>query len=342
MKKIWGLAACAAAWAVMNWGKARAQESWFLSPPSTPSFAPLMTELKPWSAGNPGQPPEFQAYLRFYGMDFPGVGHQAGWVQVGGERVFAHVMRPEVTRGTVVAYHGYFVHSALLRPLFEDLLLGGWTVVAVDLPGHGLSGGARVSIDNFSQYADTVEQVTQVVLPHVPKPYTLLGHSTGGAGVWEYLLQHPDNPYRNAILAAPLVRSYLWDWSLVGFQLGQGWISELPRLIRPTSSDPEFLAMVRKDPLQYAGTPVQWVRALIHWNEKVIEAYPPSTTPVLLFQGTGDTVVEWEYNLRFLGRKFPRLEVVYLKDALHDLLWEAPPIRTAIFERSLTFLNQTP
>jgi alpha-beta hydrolase superfamily lysophospholipase len=81
------------------------------------------------------------------------------------------------------------------------------------------------------------------------------------------------------------------------------------------------------------------VRALIEWNEKVVESYPPSQTPLLIIQGTEDTVVEWRYNIPFLQRKLPQSQVSYLEGAQHDLLWEAPPIRQKVFDQILNFLG---
>lgn len=317
----------------------RAQEWPFLGPALENPFAPLQTEQPALNLTEPLVSEVYQQYLRFYGLDFADTQHYAGYVSSSGEQIFVQVFKPQkASRGTVVTMHGYFVHTGLIVHLIQALLEQNYTVVSIDLPGHGLSSGARASIHEFGRYAQTLADVTEQITA-LPKPFLLFGHSTGGAGVWEYLLQHPDHPYRQAVLAAPLVRSAYWELSLLGFYLGQGWLAEVPRVLKPTSSDPTFSAMVRRDPLQYAGTPVQWVRALIEWNDKVIENYPPSNTPLLIIQGTEDTVVEWHYNLPFLERKFRQSSIRYLPGAMHDLLWEAPELRKQVFEATLSFFD---
>ncbi|MEZ0374109.1 MAG: alpha/beta hydrolase [Candidatus Sericytochromatia bacterium] len=339
MRRRWFLAALMPLLLLAPRLAALAQESPFLTPPADNPFAALAARCQALDLQQQNQDPDYLRYLAFYGLDQPGVQHFAGYVPSGSDQVFVHVFRPTGnTRGTVVTLHGYYVHTGLLVHLINRLLNADYTVVSVDLPGHGLSSGPRASIEEFGRYALALQAVSERIRS-LPGPFSLIGHSTGGAGVWEYLLQQRTAMYAKAVLVAPLVRSAFWELSLAGFWLGQGWLQEIPRVVGPTSSDPSFFAMVRRDPLQYPGTPVQWVRALIQWNEHVIESYPPSNTPLLILQGTEDTVVDWKFNLPFLQRKFLHTRVEILTGARHDLLWEAPAIREQVFERILDFLN---
>ncbi|MBF2053888.1 MAG: alpha/beta hydrolase [Candidatus Sericytochromatia bacterium] len=304
-------------------------------------FASFSQQLPALNWQTPLNSTAFQTYLDFYGLDFPDTQHHAGILQTVTGKTFVHIYRPQqVSKGTVLAMHGYFIHGAQLNHLTAALLTEGYTVVTPDLPGHGLSDGPRADIDNFSDYARLIEDLTPRLQARLPSPLYLMAHSTGGAGSWEYLLRNPDHTYQRVVLAAPLVRSWLWDLSLMGFYLGQGWLQELPRLLREDTSDPGLLEVIRRDPLQSAATPVNWVRALIDWNQNVIEAYPPSQTPLLILQGEADTVVDWQHNLPFLQRKFPRAQIEKWPEARHDLYWEAPALRTALIQRSLSFLAQ--
>ena len=332
--------------------QAKAQEWPFLSVSGENPFLSLMQEKPIFDLSQSLNRPDFEHYLQFYGLNYPNTRHVGGYLSVPvasakegapapqpaqSEDVFVHVFEPEGdSKGTIVTMHGYFVHTGLLVHLIKPLLDQAYTVVAIDLPGHGLSGGSRANIDDFGMYSQVLAGVTEKI-QSLPKPWYLVGHSTGGAGIWEYVLKNRNHPYHQVVLAAPLVRSAYWELSLFGFYLGQGWLNELPRILKPTSSDPSFVEMVRKDPLQCPTAPIQWVRALIEWNEKVVESYPPSQTPLLIIQGTEDTVVEWRYNIPFLQRKFPQSQVSYLEGAQHDLLWEAPPIRQKVFDQILNF-----
>ena len=303
----WALALTAVTLAFKHYAHAQPM---FLNPPANTQFEHFASNTPAFSWDRALKTRDFQAYLDFYDLNFDAVTHYAGHLKdVHKENIFVHVYKnKDQTRGTLLAFHGYFVHSALLKYVIKRALSEGYTVIVADLPGHGLSGGKQASIDAFSEYADLIEQLTQRLTQHLPQPYFLLGHSTGGSGVWEYALKNPYNPYKKIVLGAPLVRSYAWGLSAAGFYMGQNILSEVPRLLRPTTREPEFLDLVLRDPLQYPGTPVQWVKALIEWNDQQIETYPPSAKPLLIIQGTEDTVVEAEYNIPFLQRKFPFAE----------------------------------
>jgi alpha-beta hydrolase superfamily lysophospholipase len=342
LSRRWLLAACVPLLLLGLHQVAKAQDFPFLNPPADNPFKSLLEAKPALNLELPLKSAVFEQYLDFYGLNYPGVDHYAGYVAGAGEQNFVHVLRPNgPSKGLVVTMHGYFVHTGLIVHLISSLLDAGYTVASIDLPGHGLSSGARASIQEFSSYAEVLARVTHELKP-LPGPRYLIGHSTGGAGAWEYVLKDREQPYEKVVLLAPLVHSAFWELSMLGFYLGQGWMTELPRVLRPTSSDPSFIAMVRKDPLQYAATPVQWVRALIAWNEQVVETYPPTQVPMLIFQGTDDTVVDWKYNLPFLQRKFPLAEIKILPGANHDLLWEAPEIRIEVFTGLLAFLAGQP
>ena len=57
-----------------------------------------------------------------------------------------------------------------------------------DHPGHGLSSGARASIDDFSEYVSVLEDFLRIARVHLPGPYHLVAHSMGGAVTLDYLL----------------------------------------------------------------------------------------------------------------------------------------------------------
>lgn len=327
----------------LGWGlKAYAQHNqMFLNPPPNTAFLSFANHLPAMDWSKPLETPAFKNYLRFYDLDFAQVKHYAGMIPDQHQRrIFIHALVPEgPSKGTLFALHGYFVHSALLKYVIQRGLDSGYTVIVADLPGHGLSTGDRASIEAFSDYADLVHEMTALITEHLPEPYFLLGHSTGGSGVWEYALKHPDNPYKKIVLGAPLVRSYLWGLSTTGYHLGKNILPEVPRLLRPTTREPEFLELVLRDPLQYPGTPVQWVKALIEWNDNQIETYPPSAQNMLIIQGTEDTVVEAEFNIPFLARKFPLAKVEWVPQCRHDLFWEIEPIRNQVLDSTFEFIN---
>lgn len=310
-----------------------------------PDLALLRKSLPPLSLQGSYYSQSYLRYLAYYRLPAQ-YARQAGYldVQKGAfkERIFVQYFRPERPRGTVFLTHGYFVHAGIQHYAVKEFLGLGYAVLTIDLPGHGLSTGKQADISDFSDYTDTFQAVTEFAQNQVPHPLLAVGHSTGAAGVWSYLLRTPQHPFQAVVLAAPLVRSHLWELSLAGFTLGKGFLDELPRIVRSTTSDPDFMDFVQRDPLQYFGTPVNWVRALIEWNEQVVEGLPPSQMPSLIIQGNLDEVVDWHYNLPFLKRKFPQAQIQMVRGASHDLFWENASLRQEIFAKIRLFLQSLP
>ncbi|WP_083931106.1 alpha/beta hydrolase [Solimonas variicoloris] len=71
--------------------------------------------------------------------------------------------------------HGWGGHAGQMTALVEPLVAAGYEVVAVDLPGHGLSSGDRASVRHF---ADAIAHVAQ----GLGGIDALIAHSLGSAG----------------------------------------------------------------------------------------------------------------------------------------------------------------
>ena len=98
--------------------------------------------------------------------------------------VAVHWWSQAPARGTVVLIHGLFDHVGLFQRIIQHFLLHEYNVLAIDLPGHGLSDGAPTDIGSFLEYSAVVSQVIDVLPKSVrDKPVFAVGQSTGGGGV---------------------------------------------------------------------------------------------------------------------------------------------------------------
>ena len=73
-------------------------------------------------------------------------------VEADDERVTAQYFVPQQVEGVAFVLHGYFDHVGLFAHVIEPLLARDLAVVCFDQIGHGLSGGARHTIDSFDTY----------------------------------------------------------------------------------------------------------------------------------------------------------------------------------------------
>jgi pimeloyl-ACP methyl ester carboxylesterase len=90
-------------------------------------------------------------------------------------------------RRLVALIHGAGHDATVWRPLASSLVDRGWTVMSVDLPGHGQSGGSPAgSIERQA------EIVAQVIAGSQQRAATIIGHSMGGLIALEVAAQQPE------------------------------------------------------------------------------------------------------------------------------------------------------
>lgn len=267
-------------------------------------------------------------FLHFYGLDLKGCVHYFGWRTVDGRRLATHVYVPPTASGTVLVSHGYFDHAGVWRNVLPRLVSAGFRVVIYDQPGHGLSDGARATIADFTEYTSALKSFVDLCRTQFDGPLHLVAHSMGGTAVVDYLLTaRRSPPVDRIVLLAPLCRSKAWHLAKFGYAITHRWIKHVPRKYRPNSGDKAFLKFVRADPLQSDTVPLQWVGALEAWNKRVMTYKPLPTRPMLIIQGSKDSVVDAAYNIRLLQRRFPMARVVTVAGAGHQLFNETPALR---------------
>jgi len=285
--------------------------------------------------GNEGKFDSAASYLKYYGLDFANEGplYTPVGFKSNAYSLVGHIFRPKKYKSVVFVLHGFLSHCGLCRHLIEYLIGRGYAVACYDMPGHGLSTGESAGIESFSQYNDALRDFVDAVGAGLDGPYHIIGFSLGGAVALDYLLTNEDAVFDKVIVAAPLVRSWLWGLSEVGYRLYRPFGRDIPRVFRKNSSDKDYMSFVRKrDPLQPKVVPMSWMRALYEWNERV-SALPPCRRKVKVVQGSSDTAVAWRFNIKFIRSKFSDVEVVIIKRGRHELFNESADIRNKVFSQ---------
>jgi alpha-beta hydrolase superfamily lysophospholipase len=291
----------------------------------------------------PGEPvvltPAEDAYLRHYGIHFSeqvqGLRHLFGAVESPSHRIAAHLWVPEGAQRTAVVIHGYYDHTGLYAHLLRHLIDRGLAVLAFDLPGHGLSTGEPATIETFDHYVEAFDACLTALGAHVPAPWFLFGQSTGGAIAMEWLLRNglsrETTPFARVVLLAPLVRPYAWGVNRIVYEIARRVITTRPRSFSVNADNPEFIEFLReRDPLQARVLPVRWVTAMVEWRRR-FERYSPTDLGVLVVQGQADRTVDWRYNVEVIRRLFDA-RILYIPEARHHLVNEAPDVRARMFQ----------
>ncbi len=281
-----------------------------------------------------------EEYLSIYKLNFSEVSHKFYFLPYDNEnKFFVHEMIPENPSGIILFFHGYLSHSGLFKDFYEKFLKLGYHIVAVDLPGHGLSDGRRTAIDDFSTYARVV-YTTYVNITNIRLPVYLIGHSTGCSAILEFIYNYNASPTA-VVFVAPLVRIILWELASFGYNLFGNSVRELPRLRRESSQDIDYINFIyEKDPLRHKKVDVSWFKAVFVWQERLVNYPEIDKIPCLILQGKEDTVVEWRYNIDFLKNKLINYKIKIINRGKHDLLTEVNHIKESVFSEIEDFLKQ--
>jgi pimeloyl-ACP methyl ester carboxylesterase len=94
----------------------------------------------------------------------------------------------------VVLMHGWGGRGTQLKAFVDPLLARGFSVVAFDAPGHGMTGGGESSLPHFLHGLN-------VMLDHLGPVHAIVGHSVGAAVTAMVLARRPE--IKRAVLIAP-------------------------------------------------------------------------------------------------------------------------------------------
>ena len=303
----------------------------------------LRNSLTALDCSVPVKPSEpLQRYLDFYGLKFDSgaqsVRHSLGYFHSQQFRIACHAFKLESVpaRGTVFLVHGYFDHTGLYRHIISNLLATGLDVVIFDLPGHGLSSGPMASIESFQDYTAALKDCLKLAEQQdLLRPWHLLGQSTGASVILNLLLSHASHEQaelNRILLLAPLLRPRNWNFSLLSYYLLHLLVKRTQRKFALNSHDEEFRSFIRhRDPLQSRWIPSAWVKALIAFQQDFAGAKPCESV-VQIIQGTGDTTVDWRFNLPRLQAKFPNAKIWRIENARHHLVNESLALRREVFD----------
>ena len=232
-----------------------------------------------------------QDYFQHYGLEallLDTSEVHAGFIDTGRFALWCQVWSPPQPVGTAFVVHGYFDHMGLYRHLLKRLLAKGWRVVLWDLPGHGLSSGARAEIEDFDDYQHCLTHLQTILKSQgmAPAPWLGVGQSTGAAILaTDALTRREEAGWAGLVLLAPLVRPWRWSQASWLHLIASPFVKELPRKYRPNSTDEQFTEFLReRDPLQPERLSVAWITAMRRWMPRLL-AQPPSQLPALILQG---------------------------------------------------------
>jgi len=198
----------------------------------------------------------------------------------------------------LVLIHGWGLHGGLWGPLV-DALAKNFTVVLIDLPGHGYSNKLR------SLTIDTMTQAVSSALENLDKPATVLGWSMGAFVAFELARQFPDRFERLVWIAGTpsFVRRDDWNvgmdpQTLEGFADGlrKDYRATLRRFISLNAglgTDRPLLKTMQQQAFERGEVDVSVLDQglAILRDTDIRDALGKCDMPMLMIQGTQDRLV---------------------------------------------------
>lgn len=215
-----------------------------------------------------------------------------------------YLMKPKTkVKAYVLLIHGYMGNLRGLRYIISDLLNNGYGIVALNLPGHSISGGERGDIGDFTHYGVLVNDVVERFKQYDVDISYAVTHSTGCTSLVIYNELY-GWPFKRVVFIAPLIRSYMWYPSRIGRTLSKPFITDINARWQGVYAVQTF--------------PMHWFDELVEWNES-LKDYSIKSDDLLILQGEQDTVVNWRYNVDFLDELYENAQIVTYPDASHTL-----------------------
>lgn len=211
-------------------------------------------------------------------------------------------------RALVAVVHGLGEHCARYAALAADLVQARFSVVALDLPGHGEAPGPRGDVASWAQLREQVVPAMFTALRGLPGqptdlPHVLLGHSLGGVLALDYAIAHPRTIVA-AVAVAPGLRSAMPPWWKLALAHtarftapGAGFAHGLDE--SGMARDPEVLALRRNDPRVHDRISPRLYFAFNEARQRVQREARLLQVPTLVLQGMGDRIVDPKGALEF-------------------------------------------
>lgn len=233
-------------------------------------------------------------------------------------------------RATVLIIHGYGEHSGRYAYVASQLMLRGYEVAAVDLRGHGESGGLpRGYVESLDAYLADVQSFLEQARPTDGRPAFVLAQSVGGLLTALLAARDGLEGMAGAVLCSPLLRAP--DSTNPILRHVAKWLDRVaPRLpvtkidVHNLSHDPTVARRYLEDPLNLnKRVPVHVGLSLLAGMAEAQAAATGVTIPLLALHGTADKTADPQGTTDFVAAATSTDKTLKLYDGLyHELLNE--------------------
>jgi alpha-beta hydrolase superfamily lysophospholipase len=211
---------------------------------------------------------------------------------------------PATPSGIVCLVHGLGEHCGRYEHVAQHLNENGWTVIAIDLRGHGRSEGRRGHTPAYRVLMNDLSLLVREAECMYPgRPSYLYGHSMGGNLVLNFALRRT-SPINGVIASAPMLRMAFdppLRKAIMGNIVRNVWSAMQMSSGLDTqnlSRDPDVICAYREDPLVHDRVTMSFfdIRDAGLW---ALEHARDLTVTALIMHGDADRITSCEASRAF-------------------------------------------
>ncbi len=306
--------------------------------------------------------------IRPFGRDVPELIEQRAeffFVQQGDVKIRVMLAEAPVDdpRGTILLHPGRTEFIEKYFETIEDFLTRGFSVMALDPRGQGLSDRLledplKSYVESFQDYADDMAMIVDELSARLPKPHILIGHSMGGCVALQAVISGVMNP--SAVVCSapmlglfdiqtPLARIIIKTFNLLGmaknnlpFQKQDRGMPVAFKGNKLTSDKQRFRLWAEyfesTPALRLAGPTYGWLEQALKSMAFVNRNAEQLKIPGLIVAAGGDPIVEPSSNERFAANA--GIDYLVVPGALHEVFLERDEIRNQFFDAFDAFLKR--
>jgi len=252
--------------------------------------------------------------------------HSEFWCKTeDGLQLYAQNWQPEMKpQAAVCLIHGLGEHSGRYSHVARFLNKSGYTLIAIDLRGHGKSEGRRGHTPSYETLMNDISHLLQMAKKRYPDcPLFLYGHSLGGNLVINYALR--SNPRLNAVIAsAPLLRTFfdlpIWKMAMARIMryLWPTFSTSNGLNVKNLSRDARVVHDYQNDPLVHDRVTTCFLD-IRHAGLWALEYAAKFSLPLLLMHGDADRITSPQASREFAAKMGDRCTLKIFNGLYHEI-----------------------
>ncbi len=259
--------------------------------------------------------------------------------------LFAQSWLPDTNPIAIICHiHGQSDHSSRFAHVASFFVKHNIAFFAIDLVGHGKSGGKRGHISKFNDYLENVELLKDEAVKKLPGvPIFIYGHSMGGNIVLNQAYNSRDK-VAGYIVTSPWIK-LAFDPPKMKIIFGSLVNSIYPSLSQPTgldanliSHDKEVVKNYMNDELVHGKITTAAYFEIRKYGKSILENVSKLHYPILLMHGTADQLTSFEASKELATKKKKMITFIEYEGLFHELHNE--PQKEIVFNDMLEWIKE--